>query len=239
VKLYSGTPAKQRDSILAKGLVPRGKSKGNWDKAPSRTDMVYLTTAYPFYFASCHGDNELMVVEVETDRLKEDRFYPDEDFIAEALSRKKDPESTATHLQLTTLAKIELAAYRHHWQDSITCLGNCCYRGVIPPAAFTRYCILDLSHRSSSQLTNMILDPAIMTSNYGYCGWKYRAFIEWAFGDSPSIPSEATKMRTDIASGAITIEPEEIERLKGWLDANEASWVEESKDRSGLTVVTL
>ena len=43
--------------------------------------MVYLTTAYPFYFAlnASQDDSNAVVFEIDAGRLKQDNFYPDED----------------------------------------------------------------------------------------------------------------------------------------------------------------
>ena len=51
LKLYHGTSSRFLDRILKHGIKPRGKGTSQWDKFPSRPDLVYLTTAYPFYFA--------------------------------------------------------------------------------------------------------------------------------------------------------------------------------------------
>ena len=54
MKLYHGCSVENLRSILLNGLRPRGYTKSNWRKTPSRSDMVYLTAAYPFYFALSH-----------------------------------------------------------------------------------------------------------------------------------------------------------------------------------------
>ena len=54
MKLYHGCSLENR-AIFTGGLCPRGEKTSNWKKAPSRSDMVYLTIAYPFYFALSHN----------------------------------------------------------------------------------------------------------------------------------------------------------------------------------------
>jgi hypothetical protein len=64
MKLYHGCSANDLLSIMTNGLCPRSDKKSNWKKNPSRPDMVYLTVAYPFYFALCH-EGLAGVVEIE------------------------------------------------------------------------------------------------------------------------------------------------------------------------------
>ena len=52
-RLYHGTSFVFASKIMKKGIVPRHGQTSNWKNAPSRRDMVYLTTAYPFYFSNC------------------------------------------------------------------------------------------------------------------------------------------------------------------------------------------
>ena len=54
--LYHGATFDKLDSIIEKGLMPRGSDKSNWDYAPSHTDMVYLTNCYGPYFAAIDHD---------------------------------------------------------------------------------------------------------------------------------------------------------------------------------------
>ena len=58
IKLYHGTTTKHLDKILKQGITPRHDRPSNWDKHPSREDMVYLTNAYAIYFAQVCCDWE-------------------------------------------------------------------------------------------------------------------------------------------------------------------------------------
>jgi hypothetical protein len=51
MRFYHGTSARRLTTILKDGIRPRLKTASNWEKMPSRPDMVYLTVAYPLYFA--------------------------------------------------------------------------------------------------------------------------------------------------------------------------------------------
>ncbi len=50
MKLYHGTTSLRLNSILANGLSPRGTNATNWAARPSRPDLVYLTSAFPFFY---------------------------------------------------------------------------------------------------------------------------------------------------------------------------------------------
>ena len=90
VTLYHGTSTKYLDDILSKGITPRhNKGIGNWSGNPSHPLMVYLSDAYPVYFAqqsvnaynekNCDSEkDEPVVLEVIVDTK---RLYPDEDFL--------------------------------------------------------------------------------------------------------------------------------------------------------------
>jgi len=85
--LYHGTSSRHLTSILQNGLQPQGSGQSNYtDKIESKEGFVYLTTAYPIYFAdNARGDDEdWVVLEVEID---EEHLYPDEDFLALAIKR--------------------------------------------------------------------------------------------------------------------------------------------------------
>lgn len=52
MKIYHGTSNIYTSQILKEGLIPRStRTNGNWEKHVSRDDLVYLTTAYPWFFA--------------------------------------------------------------------------------------------------------------------------------------------------------------------------------------------
>lgn len=179
MKLYHGTSASNLDSIVARGLSPRGRKRGNWKDFPSRSDMVYLSTAYAPYFAmqSLKKDTTLLIVEVDTDLLDESRLHPDEDFVTQAIAAQKNIPIESIHGEI----RRTLEHYQHHWKDSVNGLGNAAYKGTVPPRAITRLCTVDLSKQK-----NMILicDPSVSIINYRFCGERYRSIMPWLFGDS-------------------------------------------------------
>ena len=78
---------------MTNGLCPRRDKQSNWEKNPSRSDMVYLTVAYPFYYALCH-EGLAGVVEIEARGLDRKRFFPDEDFLTNAITTHGRQDST-------------------------------------------------------------------------------------------------------------------------------------------------
>ena len=178
-KLYHGTSAKFLDSILSGGLKPRGRKKGNWESFPSRSDMVYLTTAYAPYFAinSCQKKEKALVLEIDFSKLDYSKLYPDEDFIAQVLAHQQEKSIEDVHEQVRS----ELEGYQHHMPDSLEGLGNCSHRGPIPAGAISRYVLIDCETRKD--LSMMSLDPSISLMNYRFCGSRYRSIISWLFGD--------------------------------------------------------
>ncbi len=84
ITLYHGTSTKHMEGILKNGLLPRDKTgNSNWDgPVESKAGFVYLTTAYPVYFAFCTAKEEnedLLILRV---KVKVADLYPDEDFVA-------------------------------------------------------------------------------------------------------------------------------------------------------------
>jgi len=177
--LYHGTNAKNLNAILSKGIQPRGKKKGNWDAFPSRSDMVYLTTAYAPYFAiqSCDSGQKALILELDRNNIDQAQLYPDEDFVVQCLAAQNNQAIEDIHEDI----KDTLECYQHHFEDSINGLGNVCYKGVVPSNAISRYCLIDSKTRSD--LMMMSLDPSISLMNYRFCGSRYRSIISWLFGD--------------------------------------------------------
>jgi hypothetical protein len=179
--LYHGTNAKNLNSILSKGIQPRGKNGGNWESFPSRPDMVYLTTAYAPFFAiqSCKKGEKALILEIDMGKLKSRNLFPDEDFIAQAVAIQTNQAIEDVHEGICE----SLEDYRHHYIDSMNGLGNVSHKGIVPVGAVSRYCLIDTEKRSDLMI--MSLDPSISLMNYKFCGERYRSIISWLFGDRP------------------------------------------------------
>jgi hypothetical protein len=161
-------------------LRPRDEAaRGNWEDYPSCPGMVYLTSAYAPYFAmmACEEGDKAVLLEIDTEHLEPELFYPDEDFIAQCLAHQEYRALKEVHGEVVEM----IEAYRHHAADSVVAMGNCSYRGTVPPSAITRYCVADPTLQAD--LFWIGLDPCISPLNYRFCGEKYRTIIAWLFGD--------------------------------------------------------
>lgn len=183
MKLYHGTSAKYLPSIREKGLVPRKRRKGNWTGTiESNPRAVYLTNAYPLYFANAaHKDhNALLILEVDIDNLNCNKLAPDEDFLEQA-SRHLDivPSKIKDMVARTRwFRKRALTEFQHEWQKSVDNLGTCCYYGNIPFSCVTRYALID--PRAPIQ---RLSDPTITILNYRIMGGYYRNLVSKIFND--------------------------------------------------------
>ena len=185
MKLYHGTSSVHLSEILKKGIVPRFMNDGNWEgDLASHPERVYLTNAYGFYFAgsAIKGKGEKMIViEIDTDLLEQDRLRPDEDAL-EQIFRKKDGLS---HLSLSERTKYyrDSTEFDHLWEESLIIIGNCSYQGTIDPSAFTRICVFD--YHENPQFAFAVTDATISAMAYKFAGYKHKIFTEFAFGGDP------------------------------------------------------
>lgn len=145
--LYHGTSTKHLKGILKNGLQPRNVTgNSNWEgKIESKVGFVYLTDAYPVYFAFAAAKEEcedLLVVAVQVSKKD---LYPDEDFIAHCLHRE------VPHFQKMKLEDInplvDLEQYRRFAMASLINNGLVAVRGVAPDRIKSHMVI----HRSKIQ----------------------------------------------------------------------------------------
>ena len=227
MKLYHGCSAKDLRSIMTNGLCPRQDKQSNWEKNPSRPDMVYLTVAYAFYFALCH-EGLAGVVEIETRGLDRKGFFPDEDFLTNAFAMHGGQELDAAR---KGDIRVMLHTYGDYWKESVRYQGNCCYQGTISPRFITRYCIFDPKARPvlAEEISG---DPCINLGNYETKGKSYQQLVAWMFGDKKVLPMVAEcKELIELFRGS----PANAEYLE---DARKglALWKKESRDRTGIEV---
>ncbi len=183
VTLYHGTSTKYLDDILSKGITPRHDKDSNWSDNPSHPLMVYLSDAYPVYFAQqsveVEGDDEPVVLEVIVDTK---RLYPDEDYLEQFTridpSWRNTVEATSMEYR-TEWFKDNLTDYKEHYVGSLYGLGNCCHKGLIKPKNIVRYSILD-----HNQILNYS-DPTITLQNYQILGGRYRMISEKTMWEKP------------------------------------------------------
>jgi hypothetical protein len=227
MKIYHGTHFNKLDLILKEGIKSRGtRGKTNWKNAPSHPNLVYLSTAYPFYFSQTtltKNMNKGLVFEIDMDRLDKKLLFPDEDFIWYVL-KKKDPD-----LKLEFVRK-NLFAYRDNWTLSLEHMGNCAYLGKVDLDSITRYCIIDFDIQK--EIGWSVLDPSITVMNYQFKGQYYKDLVSWIFGDKKKLPQlKEAKELVSIASNDQKI----VEDCKKRIDF----WTKAGKNRKGIEVVEL
>lgn len=224
MKVYHGTSFDKFTEITINGLAPREDRATNWPDNPSMSDMVYLTTVYPFYFAycaSCEDGSKAVVIEIEIDRLPYQNFYPDEDFIWQAM-KKED------RWDLKDIRK-QIDVFRKYFQDSMDNLGNFCYMGTIPRQAMTRAVSVDFEKRN--RLLSEVMDPTISILNYRFVGDKYKDLVAWFFGDDKELPAaKKHEMWKDLAT---------TDECKAMMDKEIEFWKKESTNREGIGIISL
>jgi hypothetical protein len=227
MKLYHGCSAKDLRSIMVNGLCPRMDKNSNWKKNPSRPDMVYLTVAYPFYFALCH-DGLAGVLEIDPRGLDRKRFFPDEDFLTNLFVLRDGKELNRRE---QGRIRVMLHTYGQYWRDSLRFQGNCCYQGTIPPHCISRYCIFNPKARPAlaAELSG---DPSINVTNYSIKGKAYRQLVAWMFGDRKVLPMVAEAKEHVEVMQRSPANAEYLQDAPKWL----ALWRKESRDRTGIDV---
>lgn len=190
--LYHGTSSQHLEAIRRSGLQSRRitKRRSNWKGSiKSKLGFVYLTDAYPVYFAmnpalgTSGKRSDILILKVE---VEESQLYPDEDFIAWEIARQSDGLSIRE-----LIAEIDPADYQEHWRDSLELNGNVCTPGVSAEK------ILD--HRiiaaDNYKLLMSIGGDAMPTPlNYQFMGSNYRQCIEALFeqGEAAALKAAAS-----------------------------------------------
>ncbi len=174
ITLYHGTTAQALDSIRSEGLKPRRETgrESNWSGLlQSKPDFVYLTDAYPVYyaFAAAQGGDDLLILKVEVDQA---RLYPDEDFVAFAISGSHGQHSPEL------IARIDPTDHRDWWQDSLALNGVVCTTSI--PAEE----ILDhriIRRNDTPAILSLGGDAMPTPLNYRFHGDLYRRCIACLF----------------------------------------------------------
>jgi len=171
MKLYHGTSALYLESILDQGIQPRLTRPSNWEKCPSREDVVYLTNAYGFFYAAeAAKESAMLIVEVDVDL---DDLLPDEDWL-EQVSRKPD-DLPRDMLARTWAYRDALDQYGEYAIDSLAGLGNAAHLGPISKDQITGMAVI------SDDAFSFAFDPTICLANYSIMGEYYRNGMRWLF----------------------------------------------------------
>lgn len=104
------------------------KQESNWEgKVESKHDLVYLTDAYPIYFARGATDegDQLLILKVNVNTRN---IYPDEDFIARYLQYAHYPEMTLQDLN----PLVDPKEFKQLAKNSLEFNGVCAVKKVTP-----------------------------------------------------------------------------------------------------------
>jgi hypothetical protein len=183
--IYHGTSESTARAALKRGILPREASGkgGNWKHTvSSNPSMVYLTDAYAAYFALLSTNikrERPAIIELDLDSLDEARLYPDEDFIEQALRKRKLGDSDDIKKRNRHIIR-HIEDCRENWKLSLERLGNVCFKGTVPARAITRVVLFE--PKKNPAMAADSLNPTITLANYKFCGERYRAITRclWA-----------------------------------------------------------
>ena len=180
MKLYHGTSQKALDTILRRGIEPRRRRVGNFAHTVSSCPAaVYLTDAYPVYFAAVAAERTGLgaVLEIDTDLLDTSFLNADED-VLEQVGRRKDNLPADWDMKRRVKHYRDLLPKRWwSWQDSLKAMGTCSYIGTIPVRAITKIARIDFTKQK--YLRHAALDASITCMNYRFCAHEYKEMTKW------------------------------------------------------------
>ena len=192
--LYHGTTKRALNKIKAEGITPRALrgDTGNWSgSALSREDFVYLSSAYPAFYAQNalgESDTALAIVEVETLGLT---LYPDEDFVSASFRH---------HGQDVSPKNIDPADYQQHWASSLKANGVVATRAVAPEH-IRRHVLVP--RKNIPLLLAVGGDSSPTVINFAAKGEEYIAAIETLFERGPDAVIELVEEQNRRWLGAL------------------------------------
>ena len=193
--LYHGTSVIHLDAIWQSGLQPRRvtKQRSNWKgMLRSKPGFVYLTDAYPVYYAlnpalrSKAKEADIVVLKVE---VEESRLYPDEDFIAWEIARGDNGFAVAEDVR-QIIASVDPAKYQEHWRASLESNGVVCTPSVPPEDIVDSKAI---EFKNLSLLMALGGDSAPIPINYRFMGDHYRRCLEALFEEGEAAAMDAAR----------------------------------------------
>lgn len=193
MKLYHGTSSRYLKSILENGLLPRNESGvSNWKgHVVSKEGFIYLSDAYPVYFAcqATKADDDLLIIEVEVE--KQD-LYPDEDFVARWMKYNFPRFAKMPLAEINSY--VDMEAKQNLAEISLQLNGNVAIKSV-PSHRICRHVIIPFSSKESRRRTIMSVlsiggDSCPITMNYKILGPMYRNCIQVLFDEGLEVATQ-------------------------------------------------
>ena len=191
--LYHGTSARHLHAIQRHGLLPRQiTGESNWNgEVASKEGFVYLTDAYPVYFAvgpALAAEEapaaDLLILKVDVD---EACLYPDEDFIAWAMT---DGLQGVRQEEMNPF--IDPRAHKGVWHLSLQYNGVVCTPEVLPERILDHHVI---GRTETELIAELGLEPMPTPLNYQFMGNHYRRCIEVLFEQGPEAALQVVRQR--------------------------------------------
>jgi hypothetical protein len=193
--LYHGTSERVWEKIQQTGQVmPRGTDPGRWPQSVrSHSRVLYLTDAYPLYFAghaaaggeSGGDEGRLAVLELDMTGL-EHRLVPDEDVLAQLDGARGGFLLGETLADRTAAYRGRLSAYRgeENALRSLALMGTCglyFHRGNPSLNAERVRRVALVTQEAYNRLVMWGHDPSITLANYALMAGHYRSVTRWLF----------------------------------------------------------
>ncbi len=182
--LYHGTSGAQALDALRHGIKPRRETRtSTWSERPSNPNCVYLTDAYPVYFAAAaamrNNDAYAAVLEIDTAYLDASMLRADED-VFEQTSRGRD---TVAGTRLERVSHYSNALKNDFQQavGSLDAMGSCAYNDYIPPNAIMRMALLQMNPPIPP--VQWSSNATISVANYHFCWMEHGAITEWVMNN--------------------------------------------------------
>jgi hypothetical protein len=201
--LYHGTSAAVARIAMTEGLHPRkAHGKSNWKRTvESNPDTVYLTDAYPIYFAmnAARRGEQGAVLEIDIGKLDQLYLVPDEDVLEQAGRRFDGIEGSMRERTRHYRNKVAGHIATDAWLKSLAAMGTCGSLKPIPASAIKRVAFIDFSRCPMISMTAG--DASICLGNYRFCGPKYRGLTQRLFGhEVEADPLGIGQLPTDLSS---------------------------------------
>lgn len=166
VTLYHGTSSRYLEAILREGLRPRSVTgvRNHWKEFPSRPGLVYLTSAYPVYFAVTAADEGGVPVILKVE-VNEEALYPDEDYLVILAAEQSGEELSEIH------HLFDPTEYKEMWNLSLGHAGLACTPEIKADAILDHRVLGNprLMELSGADAVPNYINYAVMGTHYEKC----------------------------------------------------------------------